>query len=391
MGTRADNRDGSCRQVASGRHTGRWRVQYTVEDELGRKKRLSRLFARQSEGKQFLRGLRREDPVDIARQLEGLTLGDWFQWLAENDWSECLAERTVADRSARFRKYVAPVWADVPLMKIDPIKVKLFYRELADNRVGQATILEIKRDMVRTFNQAISPYKRVPSTWGNPFRITVKVPPPRTGVALSPSNAQTALASKELDLGRRSMLALFLLAGVRLGEQMAMTKEQLLFDEDLIYIDRAVQVGSNGRQWTGLPKGHKKRTAVMCASLKRLLAEYTKDMQPSDLLWAAATENKPRMKKLVYATWRTLVKDAGLPEDMTPHDCRLTHVNWIEKLMPEVSTTTLKEHVGHASVGVTEINYTRPLTPAQDLLRMGIERMISPHQDGQNHGAAQVA
>jgi integrase len=77
----------------------------------------------------------------------------------------------------------------------------------------------------------------------------------------------------------------------------------------------------------------------------------------------------------VYATWRTILKDGGLPAEMTPHDCRLTHINWIEKLMPEVSATTLKEHVGHAGEGVTQVNYTRPITSSQKILRDGIERV----------------
>jgi hypothetical protein len=57
----------------------------------------------------------------------------------------------------------------------------------------------------------------------------------------------------------------------------------------------------------------------------------------------------------------------------------LSHVNWIEKLCPDVSPTTLKEHIGHASgTTVTEINYTRPLSPAQDILRNSIDGLISP-------------
>jgi hypothetical protein len=43
--------------------------------------------------------------------------------------------------------------------------------------------------------------------------------------------------------------------------------------------------------------------------------------------------------------------------------------------MPYVSPTTLKEHIGHAASGVTEVNYTRPLTPAQMILRDELERV----------------
>ncbi|MBS1702936.1 MAG: hypothetical protein JST12_14825 [Armatimonadetes bacterium] len=82
------------------------------------------------------------------------------------------------------------------------------------------------------------------------------------------------------------------------------------------------------------------------------------------------------MKKQVYEIWKTILTDAELPSDMSPHDCRLTHINIVEKLMPEVSTTTWKEHVGHAASGVSEIHYTRPLTPAQAILRDSLDRIL---------------
>jgi integrase len=169
------------------------------------------------------------------------------------------------------------------------------------------------------------------------------------------------------------LLATYLLAGLRLSEQMALTKEQLLFDQDLIFVDRAIKFGKNGRQTAGLPKGDKKRLAVMSPFLKKLLEDLTSEMLAQQVVWSAASENKARMKKLVYATWRTVIKDAGLPPEMTPHDCRLTHINWIEKLMPDVSNTTLKEHVGHSAEGVMQVNNTRPLTTAQKILANEIE------------------
>jgi len=376
MANRADNHDGSCCEVKSGRHAGQWRVQFIQHDELNRKRRLSRLFGTKTEAKEFLRGLRHGVKVEAAQQRKDLTLGGWFDWLVENDWPESLADRTIGCRVGRFNTYVRPTWGDVPLIKVNPMLVRAFYRLMKEKGVGTATILEIKRDLVRVFNQAISPYARVPIMVANPFKLTVEAPPARKAVALTPEEARKALKSDKLDPERRAMLAIFLLAGVRLSEQMAMTRGQLLFDQGLIHIDRSIKVHRNGSQSTGLPKGDKVRLAVMCPSLKNLLLALTADMSDDTMLWSAATENKARMKKLVYATWRTIVKDAGLPVGMTPHDCRLTHINWIEKLMPGVSSTTLKEHVGHAALGVTEVNYTRPITPAQKILRDGIEQVI---------------
>lgn len=387
MGTRADNREGSCRGILSGRHKGKWRVQFTLIDDLERRKRISRLFPNKTEAKVFLQGLRRGVCIEDRKRSSELTLGAWFDWLAANDWPNSLAERTIAGRISRFNLHVRSTWGQVSLSKIDPMRVFEYFRQLRESGVGAATVLEIKRDLVRVFNQAISPYRRV--SLANPFKLTVKAPPIRDAVALTPEQARKALSSEQLDPARRAMLAIFLLAGLRLGEQMALTYDQLLFDQDLIFIDKAIQRGKNGAQSVGLPKGRKKRLAAMCPTLKRFLMETTNGMESGQLVWSAAWDNKPRMQGLVYATWRTILKDAGLPPIMTPHDCRLTHVNWIEKLMPEVSATTLKEHVGHAGEGVTQVNYTRPITSSQEILRDGIERVAGlPMPTGQSRGSA---
>lgn len=385
MAKRADNGDGSCREILSGRHCGKWRVQFTSEDEFGRKQRLSRLFPTKAAGKEFLRGLQRGERIAEARSKRELTLADWFDWLAENDWPESLAETTIGGRIGHFNNYVRDVIGGVPLSRIDSLQVRTFYRKLREDGVGEPTVHAVKRELVRVFNQAISPYGRVPATQANPFCLVLSKGPARDAVALTPEEARCALSQPTLCPERRAMLGLFLLAGVRLSEQMALTRGQILFDQNLIYIDRSVKLGRTGRQSVGLPKGNKKRPAVMCPTLKALLREVAADMESDQVVWSAAYTNQPRMKNLVYATWRTILRDAKLPPDMSPHDCRLTHINWIEKLMPEVSRTTLKEHVGHASEGVTETNYTRPLSTAQAALRNALERVagsIPPRESG---------
>lgn len=380
MARRTANGDGSCRQVTSGRFAGKWRVQVIVQDARGAKRRLSRIFATQREGKDFLRSLQRDSERAAIAASREMTLSEWFHWLAENDWPESLSTVTIRGRLARFGKYAEERWGKVPLTKIDPLSVKQFYVELRDEGIGHATREAIKVDLVRAFNQAISPYRRVPSTWGNPFRIPIDQKVARDAVALTPNQARTAISSDKLDDRQRAILGVLLLGGLRLSEMMALTKGQISFKKGLVYVDRAVVVDYGGGQTVGLPKGGKRRAAVMCETLASCLRPIAEPLGTDDYLFPAASSNQPRMKKLVYATWRTIVRDARLPEEMTPHDCRLSHINWIEKLLSDVSSTTLKEHVGHAVTGVTELNYTRPLSSSQDLLRKGLDRLMEAQQ-----------
>ena len=376
MANRADNHDGSCREILTGKHAGKWRVQLTVVDECGLKSRLSRIFRTKTEAKTFLREVRRGVQIQERKKEREVTFGQWFDWLAENDWPESLASVTVAQRRARFNKYARAQFGGKPLSQIDAMQVRAFYRALREAGNSENLVLSVKADLVRAFNQAITPYQRLPMTVANPFRLPLPQPEAREAVALTPDEVKVALASNDLTESQRAMLAVFLLAGLRLGEQMALTAGQLRFDTDLIVVDRAVRVEFGGKQSVGKPKGGKTRCAVMCRTLRDILAPFVAKMAPDDVIWAATTENKPRMKKLVYATWRTIRKVAKLPADMSPHDCRLTHINLIEKLMPRVSETTLKEHVGHAATGVTQANYTRPITPAQEILRDELERVL---------------
>ena len=376
MSARSASGDGSCRPIKEGRLAGKWRVQIVVQDAKGAKKRLSRIFPTQRDGKAFIRSLHRDSDRASIEATREVTLGQWFRWLVDNEWNEALDSKTVRSRIVRFEKYVDDEWGDVPLTKIDPMEVKAFYKKLRENGIGHATREAVKGDLVRAFNLAISPYKRVPTIWGNPFRLPMESAPTRDAVALTPDQARKALKSVKMDDKQRAILGVLLLAGLRLSEMMALTKRQLNFKEGLILVDQAVHLEYGGAQSVSLPKGGKIRSAVMCDGLKALLEPFTSGMADTDFVFSATTENQPRAKKLVYATWRTIAKDGGLPAEMTPHDCRLTHINWIEKLLPEVSATTLKEHVGHAATGVTEVNYTRPLSPAQDLLRTGLDRLV---------------
>jgi integrase len=376
VGTRADSKDGSCREVLTGKHVGKWRVQFTSADEFGRVYRISRIFPTKTEGKDFLRSLRRGEKVESARKRKELTLAGWFDWLVANDWPETLAKSTIAARVTRFEKYVRAEWGSVELARLDPIAMKSFYRELAEDGVGKPTVLEVKRDLVRVFNLAITPYRRVPWNSGNPFAVHVPTPQKREAVVLTPVEAAQAIRCRDLSPKDRALLATFLLGGLRLGEAMALTRGQLLFETGLIFVDRAVRMDPDRGQWIGLPKCDRRRLAVMCPTLTSILQEAFCGLEPDAFLWPKDTANEPRLKRNVYRTWDSIVTKAGLPGDLSPQDCRLSHVNWIEKLMPEVSPTSFKEHIGHAAKGVTEHNYTRPLAPAQEILRGAIERVI---------------
>lgn len=341
MAKRADDKDGSCKEILTGKLAGKWRVQFSYVDEFYRKQRISRVFPNKTEAKEFLKSLLHGAKVESAQEKKALTLSGWFDWLAEHDWPETLDEKTIGFRTGRFNNHVRDIFGAVPLTKIDSLQVRTFYKNLRGNGVGHATIIAIKADLVRTFNQAITPYGRVPMSHANPFRLTVQSAPLRDAVAITPEQAVTAIACKNLSLKERAMLATFLLAGVRLSEQMALTREQLLFNQNLIYIDRAVKLDKKGGQTVGLPKGNKKRLAVMCPALKAIPCEYAGDLAPGAFLWPAECDNKPRMKKRTYDVWEAIVAKSAVAE---------LHVGGVEPDIGEGSFERPFQELAHALV-----------------------------------------
>jgi hypothetical protein len=102
MGSRSGNQDGSCCLLESGKDAGKWRVQHTLEDEFGRKSRISRTFPTKTAAKDSQRDLRRGIRIEEVQSRRLLMLGSWFDWLLENDWPESLAATTAAERKGCF-------------------------------------------------------------------------------------------------------------------------------------------------------------------------------------------------------------------------------------------------------------------------------------------------
>jgi integrase len=217
----------------------------------------------------------------------------------------------------------------------------------------------------------------------NPFsKVKLETPEVREAIAVTPQDAMTAIRSLK-DAEDQAFLGLFFLAGLRLGEHMALTASQIDFENGVIVMDRSVKFGRTGQQEIGLPKGDKTRLVAMCPTLAGLLKPIASGTE--SYLFAAATLDRPRMKKLVYASWRRIIKEAGLSADLEPRDCRLSHNSWLEKLCTKVSISTRLEHMGHSvnrsnsehkGLTVNVRNYTRFLSGAQDILRKELERVI---------------
>jgi len=387
--------EGSIRKRLSGKLAGKWRTQWAYDDPVsGELINIDRTFPTQAEAARFLKELKAKvhtgQKVTEASTKRLVTLNGWFDDLAgtkDNEFSGRWAEdgmkaQTISVKVSRYNAHVRKSdLGAMPLQHIDVDAARAFFRKMKEADKTKATIKDVQGVLVKVMNDAIDTYEKVPNL-RNPFpKVKLETPDVRQAIALSPKDAMAAIR-KLKDPEDQAFLGLFLLAGLRLSEHMAVTKSQIDFDRGVIVVDRSVKYGRTGHQDIGLPKGDKTRVAAMCPTLATLLKEV---FGTSEHLFPAATLDQPRMKKLVYATWRRIVKESGLPEGLEPRDCRLSHNSWIEKLCPKVSLSTRLEHMGHSvnrsnsdhkGLTVNVRNYTRFLSGAQDILRKELERLV---------------
>ena len=388
--------EGSVRKRLSGKLAGKWRVQWTYEDPMtSQLVTVDRTFVTQGQAARFLKDLKAR--VHTGQKIEGanakkmLTLNAWFDELAgstENGfggrWSEDgMKPQTIAAKVSRYNSNVRRSdLGPLPIQHVDVDRARSFFRGMKEGGKSKATMKDVQAVLVKVLNDAIDTYEKFPNL-RNAFRkVRLEAPEARDAIVVTPEKAMKAIRSLQ-EPADRAFLGLYFLAGLRLSEQMALTSEQVDFATGVIIVDRAVKLSPTGRQDIGLPKGDKTRLVAMCSTLAEILKPVATDHE--GYLFRADSADKPKMKKVVYSTWKRILKESGLPEELELRDCRLSHNSWIEKLCTKVSISTRLEHMGHSvnrnnsehkGLTVNVRNYTRFLKQGFDVLREELERVV---------------
>lgn len=388
--------EGSIRKRLSGKLAGKWRVQWTYDDPFtGQLVSVDRTFPTQAESAKFLKELKARvhtgQKIEEASTKRALTLNTWFDELAGNAengfdgrWSEDgMKPQTISAKVSRYNSNVRRSdLGSMPLQHIDVDRARSFFRAMKEDGKSKATLKDVQAVLVKVLNDAIDTYEKLPNL-RNPFsKVKLETPEAREAIVVTPEVAMKAIRSLE-DPADRAFLSLYFLAGLRLSEQMALTAQQIDFSAGVIVVDRAVKLGPTGRQEVGLPKGDKTRLVAICPTLADLLKPVA--FGHDGYLFHAESADKPKMKKVVYSTWKRILKESGLPADLELRDCRLSHNSWIEKFCPKVSLSTRLEHMGHSvnrsnsehkGLTVNVRNYTRFLSGGLDILRKELESLV---------------
>lgn len=388
--------EGSIRKRLSGKLAGKWRVQWSYDDPMSNDlTTVDRTFPTQAEAARFLKELKARvhtgQKIEESNTKKALTLNAWFDDLAGTSesgyagrWSEDgMKPQTIAAKVSRYNSNVRhSELGSLPVQFIDVDRARAFFRAMKEAGKSKATMKDVQAVLVKVMNDAIDTYEKFPNLRNAFSKVKLETPEAREAIVVTPENAMKAIRKLEAP-DDRAFLGLYFLAGLRLSEQMALTAEQVDFAQGVIVIDRAIKLGPTGRQEVGLPKGDKTRLVALCPTLADLLKPVVGDSD--GYLFSAESADKPKMKKVVYSTWKRILKESGLPVELELRDCRLSHNSWIEKFCPKVSLSTRLEHMGHSvnrnnsehkGLTVNVRNYTRFLSGGLDILRKELERVV---------------
>lgn len=388
--------EGSIRKRLSGKLAGKWRVQWSYDDPMSNDlTTVDRTFPTQAEAARFLKELKARvhtgQKIEKSNTKKALTLNAWFDDLAGTSesgyagrWSEDgMKPQTIAAKVSRYNSNVRhSELGSLPVQFIDVDRARAFFRAMKEAGKSKATMKDVQAVLVKVMNDAIDAYEKFPNLRNAFSKVKLETPEAREAIVVTPENAMKAIHKLETPADR-AFLGLYFLAGLRLSEQMALTAEQVDFAQGVIVIDRAIKLGPTGRQEIGLPKGDKTRLVALCPTLADLLKPVVADSD--GYLFSAESADKPKMKKVVYSTWKRILKESGLPDELELRDCRLSHNSWIEKFCPKVSLSTRLEHMGHSvnrnnsehkGLTVNVRNYTRFLSGGLDILRKELERVV---------------
>ena len=294
---------------------------------------------------------------------------------------------TLSKTLSTFNNHILPALAKY---RIDKINVDICQRSINDWSKKVRHYKELKAYAARIFDFAI---KRG-YTQNNPMNL-VEVPVIKKAVT-DPDEKQENFYPKEeliqflacLEKGKNyKAFALFRLlsySGMRMGEALALTWEDIQFKDSEIRISKSVARGIKSKQYIKPPKNGKARSVKMDANTLSILKEWKK-LQQIDYLKLGYNTLQPKQlvfsnKKNTYLqpstvrVWIVRVQDKYNLNEITTHGLRHTHCSLLFEA--GASIKEVQDRLGHADAKITMNIYAHVTKTAQEAAIQKFEQFM---------------
>lgn len=286
-----------------------WRARFRDPD--GRQR--SRSFARKVDAERWVTAQEaakdRGDWVDIGQGRQTfLAFAD--EWAEAQDW-----KATTRESWGYVRGRLEPLVGAMPLASINLLTLQGVQRALLDRYARTtATTTMAWAGMVMRAAFADGRIGRDPTRGLRAPKVRAGEPDGRVGADDVPTRDEAVAILEGAPRQYRAAIALGL-AGLRVGEVLGMTADQLELDRRLVTVDRQLQrVG--GELVVTTPKAEKVRTIVAPAVVVLELRRHLRDHQADGLLFRGRRGTPMMRRDQFYASaWRPALAGAGLPSD----------------------------------------------------------------------------
>ncbi len=305
-----------------------------LDDENGRKRKVSTHCTVKSDALRFLRTFSRESPKPFHKSPNHTSLALFTS--AYSEYANGRYARSYCKNIAVSLNSLKEVVGDVSLTYIGVREVEKFLARIGPGK-SDRTVRAYFVTVASAFETAIR--------WGllesNPFR-KVKRPRLRELIPAHLTPVEFAAVLKvEPDRDLRDLYTCAVSTGMRLGELAALDWHDVDFDQRVIRVRNTA---------TFTTKNRRNRTIPMTCQLCALLAERQKVTTTSHVF---SFEGRRITKDIASRNFKQCVVKAGLNPAIHFHSMRHSFATWL--VQSEVSLYTVQRLLGHSSIAMTQV------------------------------------
>jgi len=345
---------------------GRWIGQITIGfDESGKAIRKACSAKSQAECKRKLDKLKKQfAPIQgkpiaaIKKSYVNYLLTDWIN---EKRNVEQLEESTIQTHISRINCYFPDFFRDTELQKIDSKLIAGFYAQLSAKNLSAETIHKIHAIINNSFKKAV----RDGLVAGNPT-VGIKLPKVHQKEKSSLTDAEVKRilqAAKDYCNNPKTknkniftLINLALVSGLRRGELLALTWDNIDFKTGKIYVTNSVCELKDKVIIKTTKTDASKRSMIIPSPMLDILLEHRKNFATGRFVFPSSDDkDKPQAPSNICRVYRKILSLAGVKSSL--HILR--HTNITNLITAGTDIKTVKNRAGHTRIETT-MSYTHP-------------------------------
>ncbi len=378
MASRRGHGEGSIYQ----RKDGRWVGEVLLGWEDGRRRRKFVYGRTRREAANKLREVQRRVAAGLPVSSDRLTVAGWLtMWLAHH-LSRDLSPNTVEQYRSMVEKHLVPAFGRVRLKALTPADVEAMLGRKAESGLSSSTCMRIRSVLQMALHRAQVEghvHRNVAELARRP-RVTREEPK-----SLTVDEAQRLLAAVE-GTSLEAALTVMLLHGLRPGEAMGLTWDDVDFDGRVVRVRRSLKREPAGLRLGNVKTAKSERPLAMprpvLRALRRRKVQQAEELlragvgAPPDNLVFTTTAGTPIDPSNLRRALARATKTAGLGH-WTPYELRHSCTSLLSAA--GVPLEQIADILGHRGVRMTAEVYRHRVDPVID---SGVEAMESLFGDG---------